>query len=122
MPLNKHIQIIIILCLVFNLHISVNASKVLFKNTTENFLIEEVISDLGVIWGMAFLSQNELIFSQRNGKIGLFDINKNKLIWINNSPAIYHNGQAGLLDVAVPFDYQQSNWIYFTLRNLSKFY
>ncbi|MCP3852241.1 MAG: PQQ-dependent sugar dehydrogenase [Gammaproteobacteria bacterium] len=111
---NNYTQIIIILCLFFYLQTSVNASKIIYKNSVENFLVEEVVSNLGVIWGMAFLSQHEIIFTQRDGKIGLFDLNSSQLIWIKNSPEIYHNGQAGLLDVATPPNYQQTHWIYFT--------
>lgn len=110
----KYIQFIIIFCLFFTLHIIVKASNVIYQDKANNFDIEEVVNGLGVIWGMAFLNNDEIIFTQRNGKAGLVNPKQNKLTWLKNPPSVYHSGQAGLLDVAIPDDYAQTGWIYFT--------
>jgi len=114
MKSNKYVQLLITFCLFFSLNVTVDASKVIYQDKINQFILEEVVDGLGVPWGMAFLSDNEIIFTQRDGKVGLVNLKKNKLTWLKNTPSVYHNGQGGLLDVAVANDYEQTAWIYFT--------
>lgn len=114
MKIGKISQYLIIFCVFFGLNFSAYSSTVIYQDKSNQFIVEEVLSGLGIPWGMAFLSSTEIIFSQRNGKLGLFDIKQNKLTWLKNTPSVYHKGQAGLLDVAVADDYAQTGWIYFT--------
>ncbi len=88
--------------------------KTIYQDDKNQFKVEELLNGLGVPWGMAFLSSDELIFSQRDGKIGLVNLKIKKLTWLKNRASVYHNGQAGLLDVAVSKDYETTGWIYFT--------
>ncbi len=85
-----------------------------FSHPVCSFDVEEVFNGLGVPWGMAFLSDNKIIFSQRDGQIGLLKLKENELTWLGNTPSVYHNGQGGLLDIAVADNYGQTGWIYFT--------
>ena len=110
----QYLLYMMIFSLCLALSTTVKASKVIYLDKSSHFEVEEIISGLGVTWGMAFLSDDEIIFTQRNGKAGLLNIKQNQLSWLKNLPPVYHNGQAGLLDVAVPDDYAQSGWIYFT--------
>ena len=48
------------------------------KKENESFQLEEVYSGLGITWGMAFLSSDKLIITQRKGKVGLIDLKQNK--------------------------------------------
>lgn len=114
MTISQTIQYLILFYLFFGINAAVNSSDIIYQDKINNFAIETVISGLGVPWGMAFLSSDEMIFSQRDGKVGLFNLTQNKLTWLSNTPSVYHNGQAGLLDVAVPANYAQTGWIYFT--------
>ena len=114
MKKRKYLHFIITFCLFFSLNVTVKASNIIYLDKVNDFVIEEVVNGLGLIWGMAFLSNNEIIFTQRNGKAGLVNTKLNKLTWLKNVPLVYHSGQAGLLDVSVSNDYGQSNWIYFT--------
>jgi glucose/arabinose dehydrogenase len=63
---------------------------------------------------MAFLSAEEIIISERTGGIKLLDISTRKLKPLRGTPAVLVKGQGGMLDVAVPDDYQAGDWIYFT--------
>ena len=78
------------------------------------FLLEEVIDGLGVPWGMAFISDHQLLVTEREGKISLFDTNSRRLTPLRGTPAVFAKGQAGMLDVAVPPDFKPGDWIYFT--------
>ena len=114
MPGSKYSQLLLVLYCIISLHTTVNASNVLFQDKANGFVLEEVTSGLGLVWGMAFISKDKIIFTQRDGKISLLDLKKNKRIWLKNPPKVYYSNQAGLLDVAVPDNYAQSHWIYFT--------
>ena len=109
----KIIQYLIIIYLFFGSNLPVMSS-----DKINQFYVETVIDGLGIPWGMAFLSAHEIIFTQRNGQAGLINLKQNKLTWLKNTPLVYHSGQAGLLDVAVPDGYdqtdEQTGWIYFT--------
>lgn len=111
---SKIIQYLIIILLFLASNGIVSSAQISYQDKTNNFAIDVVIDGLGIPWGMAFLSADRLIFSQRNGKIGLINLKQNKLVWLTNPPSVYSNGQAGLLDIAVPDDYEQTGWIYFT--------
>ena len=89
-----------------SLSISLNAySAAVINHHEENaYELELLISGLQIPWGMAFLSSGEMIFTQRNGQIGIIHLESRKISWLKNLPAIYHKGQAGLLDVAVSPD------------------
>ncbi|MGD9096059.1 MAG: PQQ-dependent sugar dehydrogenase [Chromatiales bacterium] len=78
------------------------------------FVLEQVIDGLGVPWGMTFLSDDQLLITERGGKINLLDTRSKRLTPLRGAPAVYAKGQAGMLDVAVPPDFTPGDWIYFT--------
>jgi glucose/arabinose dehydrogenase len=79
-----------------------------------DFQVEEVISDLGVPWGMVFLSPTELLFTEREGNITLLHLTSGKTTVLQGSPEVLSEGQGGMLDVAIPEGYVPGDWIYFT--------
>jgi aldose sugar dehydrogenase len=105
---------IIYSCLLFSLCLNGYSESSFFQDKAKKVTVELVVEDLGVPWGMAFLSADEIIFTQRNGKIGIVNTQNSKLSWLKNIPSVYHDGQAGLLDVAISPEYKKSGWIYFT--------
>jgi len=114
MRYKKYIQCVIPLCLLLSFPVIVKAAQIIIQDKANNFILEEISKGLGVTWGMAFISKDEIIFTQRKGKIGLLNVKTAKLSWLKNPLSIYHNGQAGLLDLAVPADFCHSSWIYFS--------
>ncbi len=79
-----------------------------------DFQVEEVVSGLGVPWGMIFLSPSELLFTEREGKISILHLATGKRTVLQGGPEVLSEGQGGMLDVAVPKDYSPGDWIYFT--------
>lgn len=69
-------------------------------------------------WGMAQVSDQHLLITQKRGSLVLFDIESGVKKSVSGAPQVVVMGQGGLLDVAVPPDYkqgdQQTGWIYFT--------
>lgn len=90
---------------------------ILFSTMTANstfFKVEEVISDLSIPWGMTFLNNNQMLITQKNGKIFRLNIQNKELKSIRNPFKIYQHRQGGLLDVQVSPNYVKDTWIYFT--------
>jgi glucose/arabinose dehydrogenase len=79
-----------------------------------DFQVVEVVSGLGVPWGMAFLSPSELLFTERAGAITLLHLESGRRTVLQGGPTVFREGQGGMLDVAVPKGYSSGNWIYFT--------
>ena len=94
---------------------SVMAETLLLKsNKGVSFQLNKVADGLGVPWGMTFISQDQILFTERNGKIGILDPESGVITRISGGPKVMHSGQGGLLDVAVPPDFVQGDWIYLT--------
>ena len=64
--------------------------------TTEVFITRK-----DVIWGFDFVNPDQMIFSERSGKLGLLDLKSRKVTEIGNVPKVHAVGQGGLLDVRV---------------------
>ncbi len=78
------------------------------------FQLEEVATGLGVPWGMVLLSADQLLITERQGKVKLLNLNTGQLDDISGLPILTASGQGGLLDVATPGRYRPGNWLYFT--------
>jgi len=93
-------------------------SPQIIKSEKVTFVLEKVIDDLGIPWGMAFISESQLLITEQQGRIKLFDTNTKTLSLLQGVPEVLVDGQGGLLDVAVPPDFKPGGWIYFTfVRN-----
>lgn len=90
------------------------AAPHLIHSNNASMVLELVTEVPGVPWGLAFIGQNELLITEREGKIKRLDIQRNKLSLLQGAPAVFAEGQAGMLDVAVPPDFIPGDWIYFT--------
>ena len=54
----------------------------------------------GVIWGMDFLDENQMVVTRRTGELDLIDLNTGKQQSLN-APTVRAKGQGGLLDIKV---------------------
>ncbi len=92
------------------------SSRTLIQNSNSgtSFQVNEIIKDLGIPWGMTFISQKEIMITERNGKIGILNTKSGKIVEIEGAPKVFSYGQGGLLDVAVPSNYKKGDWIFFT--------
>lgn len=92
----------------------VMSSSLVIKSEGVSLDVEQVVENLGVPWGMDFISNTILLVTDRNGSVYRLDINKRGKEKIENMPRVMVDGQGGMLDVAVPPNYKKSGWIYFT--------
>ena len=108
-------RIILALCALALLPLPVNAdSPQRVASDKVTFVLENIIEGLGVPWGMAFISANQLLVTEREGNIKLLDTRSKALTSLQGTPDVFAQGQGGLLDVAVPPDFSPGDWIYFT--------
>jgi glucose/arabinose dehydrogenase len=78
------------------------------------FRVEEAANGLGTVWGMAFLAPGSLLVTEKEGRVRRLDLAAGRMDEIHGVPPVWNRGQGGLLDVAVPPDYADGGWIYFT--------
>lgn len=89
-------------------------SSRVIKSQAARFKLQNVLDGLGIPWGLVFISDTELLITEREGKIRLVNVGTGKLSTLKGVPAVLADGQGGMLDVAVPPGFQRSDWIYFT--------
>lgn len=85
-----------------------------FGVNAQDFELKQLGKGLGVVWGMDFLDNNTLIFTERRGRVGLFDLNSSKASYLRGAAEVMAKGQGGMMDVAVSPGYASDGWIYFT--------
>ena len=79
------------------------------------FKIEEIISKRGVIWAMEFISKDQMILTEREGKLSLLQLSTKKIIPILNlNLALVVEGQGGLLDVKPHPQFKDNGLIFLT--------
>lgn len=84
------------------------------KSEAMELRVEQVADNFSIPWGMAFISKNKLLITERNGSVYLFNLADAKRIKLSNTPSVLAAGQGGMLDVALSPDYPETGWVYFT--------
>lgn len=77
-----------------------------------NYSTETIVDGIDVPWGMDFISENELLVTEKKGI--LYRVLNGKKTEVLGLPEIYKRGQGGLLDVALHPDFKNNTVIYFT--------
>ena len=76
-----------------------------------DYTYQIVVDDLDIPWGMDFISENELLITEKKGEL-IYAVDGQKT-QISGLPFVYQRGQGGLLDVALHPDFKNNNIIYF---------
>lgn len=80
----------------------------------ESYQLKQLASGLAIPWGMSFIAPDEILFTERHGSLGIVNTGSGQVRRVSGLPEIMAQGQGGLMDVAVPADFLQQGWIYFT--------
>ena len=111
-------NILLVIFYILFIPLNVNASNLndlaSIKSAGVDLTLEKVVDGLGTPWGLVFISPSKLLVTEREGVIRLLDLKLSSNIKLKNIPKVLAEGQGGLLDVAIPPDYNSSGWIYFT--------
>jgi aldose sugar dehydrogenase len=107
--MKKLIQKNILVCIMIVGHHVIDAQVSL----APEFLLDQIlINNIGAPWGMTFISANELLYTEKSGKMWRHNISGNTNTEITGIPAISQNGQGGLLDVALHPDFSTNGFVY----------
>ena len=69
-------------------------------------------SQMGQPWGMSFISADQLLFTEKSGKLFKYVISTDTKTQISGLPSIAVVGQGGLLDVQIHPDFATNNYVY----------
>lgn len=82
----------------------------IFSTDLHNFKLEKVTEVNDILWSIAFLPDQSILITQRNGK--LWHIVDGQKSEITGMPEVRDVGQGGLLEVAPHPDYESNGWVY----------
>lgn len=82
------------------------ASAKEYQSEGTKFNAEIFLSGQGVIWGFDFLNSDEMLFTERDGKLKYLNLKNGKAHDISGAPKVFAKGQGGLLDVYVDREVQ----------------
>ncbi|MDX6769480.1 MAG: PQQ-dependent sugar dehydrogenase [Elusimicrobiota bacterium] len=66
------------------------------------------------VWGFDFLPDGRILFTERGGRLGLFDPKTGGVEAVAGAPAVWANGQGGLLDARVAPGFAKNRFVYLT--------
>lgn len=76
--------------------------------------LEVVFSGLVKPWAIESIDSNTLLFTEKNGRIGVIDLNNESVISQVEVPNVYSKGQAALFDLALSASFENDGLIYFS--------
>ena len=82
--------------------------------TPELFEDKILINNIATPWGFTFINSNEVLFTEKQGKLFRYDISNNTRTEITGLPAILLFEQGGLLDVALHPNFSTNSYVYLT--------
>ena len=89
-----------------------NEQTIQTQETT--ILLEPLLSGLEHPWAVAFLNEEELLITERPGRIQHHNLATNTTTQVTGLPTIAASGQGGLLDLALHPQFEENNLIYYT--------
>jgi aldose sugar dehydrogenase len=106
-----------------------NLKRYDFKNEPikENFFpsedidirLDTVVKGIGIAWGMTFLPNGDLLFTEKSGK--LYRVNEKKeMQLIKGVPEVLFAQQAGLMDIALHPKFKKNNTLYISYSAVKK--
>lgn len=85
----------------FSQNLELNEEKVLLNNISSP-------------WGFTFINNNEVLFTEKRGRMYRYSISAGTLNEITGLPVVSQNGQGGLLDIALHPEFSKNNYVYLT--------
>jgi glucose/arabinose dehydrogenase len=82
------------------------------ESENQKFSIDTLTTALFNPWGLAFLPDGRILVTERKGEIRIIKDGELLEEKIANVPAVYAQGQGGLMDIQLHPDYASNGWIY----------
>jgi glucose/arabinose dehydrogenase len=112
-PAPLHYRILLLLTILFS-SVATAQPFAVIEQSNPDIRVEQLFNKLGVPWGMAFVSPQRMLITERSGQARLLDLQTHSVKAIAGLPKVVAEGQGGLLDVAPGPHYQNDGWLYFT--------
>ena len=61
---------------------------------SQSFKIEKMESNLGIVWGMTYISEYQILLAHKDGRMSILNIVNQKLTSINNPPKVVNSGDS----------------------------
>ncbi|WP_304201519.1 PQQ-dependent sugar dehydrogenase [Flavobacterium alvei] len=90
----------------------VKPNDISIKEEVKKYTLENVVSDIQIPWGMAWLPDGSMLVTEKSGI--LYQVKNGTKTEVKNMPKVYNRGQGGLLDIVLHPDYAKNGWIYMT--------
>jgi len=91
--------------------------------TMDYFMEVETFADnLDIPWAIDFIDENTALITERPGRLRIVKNGMLQAEAVKNTPPVLHEGQGGLLDVAVDPEYERNGWIYLAYSHELKEY
>lgn len=82
------------------------------RTEEHSYRVEIVADRLSTPWGMDFLPDGRLLFTEKSGALRVVENGRLRVDPIRGTPAVRDSGQGGLLDVAVHPGHAENGWVY----------
>lgn len=102
------------LALLLSINLGLFAGMAHATLTEQDVQYKTVAQNLGIPWGMALLPDNQMLVTQRAGKLTRINLQTGEQTDISGVPEVKAEGQGGLLDVALSPQFSENGWIFFT--------
>ena len=80
---------------------------------TQSAAVEVIAQNLEIPWGLAFLPDRSILFTERPGRVRLIDKDGNLLPTpLTTISEVKHIGEGGLLGIAIHPDFANNNYVY----------
>jgi glucose/arabinose dehydrogenase len=86
--------------------------SVIVASERHGFRVETFIPDLDTPWGLAFLPNNEIALTEREGRLRFARNGKLDAAPIRDTPKVFFKQDGGMLDVIAHPDYAKNGWLY----------
>jgi glucose/arabinose dehydrogenase len=94
--------------------LEVRENSKLYQSENQNFYIDTLSTDLENPWGLTWLPDGRTLITERSGKVILFNEKDGSSAMVKNVPAVYAEGQGGMLDITLHPKFAENKWIYLT--------
>jgi len=110
-------------CTIFSLAVLITACGQAPKGVAENetiatqksdakFRVETVASGLEVPWGFAFLSNGDLLFTERPGRVRIIEGGNLRAEPVFKVPDVEPSGESGLMDISLHPNFEGNKFVY----------
>jgi glucose/arabinose dehydrogenase len=105
-PLNRHIGP------------TPDVTDMVFKTEKAGFKVEVVAKGFAQPWGMVFLPDGRILFTERPGRLRFLSRDGKVSEPVRNTPKVFERQDGGMLDVALHPDFAKNGWIYLSYTDV----